>query len=140
MQSNTHAHAHTHSCTYVHTHTHTDTYSRIVIIIILVPGEILSSPPSVVRASAGSRIQFDCFVAGRPLPTVLWIEGGSLVSERNDSSVADLGNGSLVIDPVEEGHQSTYYCAIQGKCDDLDVENFEFNVVKDEATPTSSGE
>lgn len=55
----------------------------------------------------------NCEVTGKPLPNVTWVYEGIVVSRLNDNRITDLGNGTLIIDPLAEEHDGNYYCYVQ---------------------------
>ena len=81
---------------------------------------IVDSSSAVVNGTVGQRIQFDCFITGKPTPTVDWLP----VSKLADDHVVNLGNGSLVINPLALEHAGMYICALK----EGDVREFRLNV------------
>ena len=73
-------------------------------------------------------MRFDCIVSGMSSPHVIWLQGWVPVHELNDSSLVQLPNGSLLINPVSSKDENTYYCAIQ-VCYTLDIKQFFFKVI-----------
>ncbi len=80
---------------------------------LLVPGKIVKFPPAESVAQLGSRFQLDCEATGQPEPVITWRMRGSPIRDLSLSSVSDLGNGSLVFDPVNSSHEGTYVCSIE---------------------------
>lgn len=66
----------------------------------------------MVNATLGSRVQLDCKPSGRPLPRVSWFQGQVNLSENSNTSITDVGNGSLVFQSVALEDQGTYVCVI----------------------------
>lgn len=79
----------------------------------LVPGRIVKSPNPDTMAELGSRYQLDCEATGQPQPNITWRMRGSPINELSLTAVTDLGNGSLVFDPVNTSHEGTYVCSIE---------------------------
>ena len=60
----------------------------------------------------GTRVQLDCEVTGRPLPTVEWFQGTRRVSELNNPMIIDVRNGSLVFESVRMADAGNYVCIV----------------------------
>ena len=87
-----------------HTHTHTHIHTPV-------PGNIVMCPPTT-NGMVGGRVQLDCLVTGKPLPSVMWLHNERMITAPVDSRIVNLGNGSLVISPLATEHAGTYRCYI----------------------------
>ena len=79
-----------------------------------VPGNIVMCP-SETDGMVGGRVQLDCLVTGKPLPSVMWLFNQRMITVPDDSRIVNLGNGSLVISPLATEHAGTYRCYITDK-------------------------
>lgn len=82
-------------------------------------------------------MQFNCKVTGRPTPTVTWLYDTENIQELNDDRVNNLGNGTLVIEPLAREHSGTYYCAVQGEGNNLIIKEFRLQVLPEGTGPTT---
>ena len=101
----------------------------------VVPGSI-QYIYSTQEAIEGTAVRFDCIVSGTPPPHIIWLQGWVPVGDLNDSSLVELPNGSLLINPVTAKDENTYYCAIQ-ECSTLDIKKFIFRVRTANATTST---
>ena len=89
------------------------------------PAVIVDSPEDETDVLTGVPMEFQCFVAGNPLPTVTWYFNGDLLEEDDERMIA---GDTLTIPSTAVDHSGMYQCVAENEFGVSAVESWTLQV------------